>query len=66
MGFATKKGSFKDLNLLFQINDKLNMDFEYEKHQMGDYEMIYPLRVYDPDQDKEIILPSPNMAPPSE
>jgi hypothetical protein len=29
---------------------------------MGDYEMIYPIKVYDPDQDKELILPSPNFA----
>ena len=29
---------------------------------MGDYEMIYPLKIYDPDQDKELILPSPNFA----
>ena len=61
MGFsATKKGSFRDLNLLFQINDKINTDFEYEKMNLGDYEMIFPLRVFDPDQGKDIFLPSPN------
>ena len=62
MGFATRKASsnFKDINLLNKLNEKLLLDFEYEQYQMGDYEMIYPLKVYDPDQDKEIILPSPN------
>jgi hypothetical protein len=27
---------------------------------MGDYEMIYPIKTFDPDKDKEVFLPSAN------
>jgi hypothetical protein len=61
IGFsAARKGSYKDLNLLFQINEKIQMDIEYEQEMLGDYEMIYPLKTYDPDQEQTVYLPSPN------